>query len=844
MADFSVVAKILADSSGFAKGVAEAKQSLSSLSGNAFKQIGQIGDAMSSVGSGMTNAISLPVATGVAAAVRSFGDLEQAIGGVETLFKGSANTVIRNSETAYKRAGISGTKYMEQVTSFSATLLQGLGGDTKEAARYADMAITDMADNANKFGTSIADIQNAYQGFAKDNYTMLDNLKLGYGGTQAEMARLVNESGVLNGEFEATAENIKDIPFDKLIEAINVTQKRLGITGTTAKEAAETVNGSFSTMVAAAKNLLSGLGNVDANVKELFKNLYDSVLVFVSNVKRVLLTIWDNLPIAEWQKWVGLITALSGPVMLVMGKIFTAVSKIPSAFAALKTALTVLTGPIGLTIALIGVLAGVFIYLWKTNEQFREKVLEIWGAVKEFISQTVEQISTVLKSTWDSILSWWETNQESILSKASEVWNQVLSVAQTVADWFSGVFSGLWESLLSWWKTNQESFKTVSDEVWVTLQQIFKGALETIKGIFDAIWGPLSSWFIENNELIKQTIDTVWNEILGVISGIINEVVPSVINGWNMILDFTKPAWDLIMNVIKIAMELILGTIKAIMQAINGDWKGAWETVKSTAKTVWDLTKNAFITYMTSIRERALSILSAIARVFQTKWNEAKTTTTNIINNIKSAVQNGFNQMLNRIKSSMNRVVSSVREGWNNALSAAKSFISRAVSIGANIISGFVQGVREAAGRLVSAVSGAVGSAIDKAKSLLGIHSPSRVFKQFGIYTDEGFIQGINSLANKVKGSVESMVNGAINAGDKAALITPSFMLNDLESFNQSLNSMINGSVSHSVSVNGMKFQERPIELSANFVLGGQEYRGFVSNITTQQGRDIILESY
>lgn len=138
-----------------------------------------VGKSMSSVGKGMTAGLTLPVVGAVAASIKSFADLEQAVGGVETLFKGSADAVIRNSESAYKRAGVSGVDYMENVTSFSATLLQGLEGDTVAAAKAADMAMVDMSDNANKFGTDIGSVQDAYQGFAKDNYTMLDNLKLG-----------------------------------------------------------------------------------------------------------------------------------------------------------------------------------------------------------------------------------------------------------------------------------------------------------------------------------------------------------------------------------------------------------------------------------------------------------------------------------------------------------------------------------------------------------------------------------------------------------------------------------------------------------------------------------------
>lgn len=189
-------------------------------------------------------------------ALSAYSQYEQLVGGIETLFAGAEDIVLENAENAFKTAGVSANNYMQTVTSFSATLLQGLDGDTEKAARIADQALIDMSDNANKMGTAMGSIQYAYQGFAKQNYTMLDNLKLGYGGSQAEMARLINDSGVLNGEIIATAENVKQIPFDKIIEAIHVIQTNLGITGTTVLEAETTLEGSMNKLKASWENAL------------------------------------------------------------------------------------------------------------------------------------------------------------------------------------------------------------------------------------------------------------------------------------------------------------------------------------------------------------------------------------------------------------------------------------------------------------------------------------------------------------------------------------------------------------------------------------------------------------
>lgn len=222
-------------------------------------------------------------------AISAYSQYEQMVGGVETLFAGAEDIVLENAENAFKTAGVSANNYMQTITSFSATLLQGLDGDTEKAARIADQALIDMSDNANKMGTAMGSIQYAYQGFAKQNYTMLDNLKLGYGGSQAEMARLINDSGVLNGQMVATAKNVKEIPFDKVIEAIHVIQTNLGITGTTAKEAETTIEGSLNKLKASWENALveiaqplddfaqDGLTVLNDNVDEIKEALVDTM---------------------------------------------------------------------------------------------------------------------------------------------------------------------------------------------------------------------------------------------------------------------------------------------------------------------------------------------------------------------------------------------------------------------------------------------------------------------------------------------------------------------------------------------------------------------------------------
>lgn len=256
------------------------------------RQIDELGDRLSSgmkKGLDVAAKIGKVAAAGVAAATAGvaaltkeamvqYAEYEQLAGGVETLFKESADTVMGYAENAYKTAGLSANEYMNTVTSFSASLLQSLDNDTAQAAEKADLAITDMADNANKMGTAMESIQNAYQGFAKQNYTMLDNLKLGYGGTKEEMERLLEDAGKLSGiKYDISS-------FSDIVDAIHVVQTELGITGTTAKEAATTIQGSINATKSAWANLLTGIADENADVEQLVNNLVDSASTAAENI--------------------------------------------------------------------------------------------------------------------------------------------------------------------------------------------------------------------------------------------------------------------------------------------------------------------------------------------------------------------------------------------------------------------------------------------------------------------------------------------------------------------------------------------------------------------------------
>ena len=266
--------KIGVDNSDVDKGFSETSSKAESLAG---KLKGGLATA-AKVGAAALAAAATGVAALTKASIDQYAEYEQLVGGVDTLFKTASDKVQEYAANAYKTAGMSANEYMDTVTSFSASLLQSLGGDTDKAAQKADQAITDMADNANKMGTGMEMIQNAYQGFAKQNYTMLDNLKLGYGGTKEEMERLLADAEKLSGQkFDISS-------YSDIVDAIHVVQTEMGITGTTAAEAASTIEGSGGSAKAAWANLITGIADDNADLDTLIGNFVSSVETAAGNI--------------------------------------------------------------------------------------------------------------------------------------------------------------------------------------------------------------------------------------------------------------------------------------------------------------------------------------------------------------------------------------------------------------------------------------------------------------------------------------------------------------------------------------------------------------------------------
>lgn len=290
---YNLYAKLCLDSSEYEKGMKDAKSSAGGLTG----LFGKVGSVTSTVGKGIFNVASKVAAVSVAAAtageaavsalttlaVNSYANYEQLVGGVETLYKDSADKVQQYAADAYKTAGLSANEYMNTATTFAAALVSSLGGDTEQAAELANTAIGDMSDNANKMGTDMESIQNAYNGFSKQNYTMLDNLKLGYGGTKTEMERLIDDANKLNAA-QGKSTNYTIDSYADIVSAIHDVQNEMGITGTTAKEAASTIQGSVSAAKSAWANLVTGVADDNADFGQLISNFVDSATTAASNI--------------------------------------------------------------------------------------------------------------------------------------------------------------------------------------------------------------------------------------------------------------------------------------------------------------------------------------------------------------------------------------------------------------------------------------------------------------------------------------------------------------------------------------------------------------------------------
>ena len=783
---------------------------------------------LSIVSKAMTGAV-VAVGTAAGAIIKSslgvVANMEQQVGGVETLFKDSANTVIDNANRAYKTAGMSANNYMETVTSFSASLLQSLGGDTAKAASYADRAIVDMSDNANKMGTSMRDIQNAYQGFAKQNYTMLDNLKLGYGGTQEEMKRLVSDAAKLTDvqkELGVTVD-ANSLSFGNIVNAISVVQKQMGITGTTSKEAATTIEGSVSSAKAAWENFEAGVisandlvetfwtatQNIFTNLGQIIPRLGKTGIDVVSalagkiggavpqvkGLTDAIESIADKLGSMDTGQLtnlgkmsavlIGAAPALSligkgagtfsdalGGLGNVTGGAITAISKLPgtvkSASASLGKAGTAFKN-VGDAIALpfqdlepkiapaIGKLGGSVSEMWnagpggkltsavtqtagKVGESFAkvgpklaEKFPTITGKVGE-LGKKVSAIVPKFGAVGEKIASYGGVIGDSfkpILSKAATFAPAFLK-CMNIAGGLGIVVAGL--GLL------QGAF---GDQIGQILTMVQTKGPEVITNFCNGITAALPNLIAQGAMLLNNLLQAITANLPAIISGGIS-IVSTLISGIAQQLPTLIPT----------ALMMIVTLVGSLLSNVGQIVDAGIDLLVGLAQGLVNALPQLINQAPTIIGQLATAIISNLPKILQAGIK--------IITILATGLVQAIPQLIGKIPA----IISQIKNAFTSVNWG---------SVGMNIVKGIASGLTNAAKSLADAAANAASNALDWVKSKLGIHSPSRVFrdqvgKMMALGMGIGFeknipIRSMSAGVQKAVSGLQRSVNIAMSGG-------------------------------------------------------------------------------
>ena len=749
---------------------------------------------LSIVSKAMTGAVA---AVGTAAGViikSSLGvvaNMEQQVGGVETLFKDSADTVIKNANRAYKTAQISANDYMSTVTSFSASLLQGLGGDTAKAAEIADMALIDMADNANKMGTNMQDIQNAYQGFAKQNYTMLDNLKLGYGGTQSEMIRLINDSGILNEKIS----NLDNVTFDQMIQAIHVIQQNLGITGTSAKEAGETIEGSVNSAKAAWENFQGGVitsqelvetfgtatQNILKNLGEIVPRLGKTGLEVVGAIADKIgnsvpaakgfadavgnitdkLSSMDTGQLANLGKMsavlIGAVPAFSligksagtfsdilGGLGEVSGGVTAKFQKIPGGIKSLGTSmqsgakvfhnikdaillpfedlspsLTKIFGKVSSSVS-----SGPLGKLVNDFAEIPKGIAASFGKIGPAISGKFPKITGVVKSIGSSISGTFMTIANGAKGFASLLGGALNSVLPKI--------SGFANKFIGYLGVAGDAFAPVLSKAASFVPQLLGFMnIAAVVALVAVGLGLLYSQFgtqIDQILLMMQTKgpEVITNFCNGIVAALPNLIAQGATMLNNLMLAITANLPAIIQGGIAIVSTLITGIAQQLPTLIPTALTMIVTLVSSLLSNVGQLV-DAGINLLVGLAQGVVNALPQLINKAPTIIGQLATA---IISNLPKILLAGI-KIITILGTGLIQAVPQIISKIPSIISQVKNAFTSVDwgSVGMNIIKGIANGLKGAAGAIVEAAKGAAESALNAAKNFLGIHSPSRVFR-------------------------------------------------------------------------------------------------------------------
>lgn len=633
-------------------------------------------------------------------ALNAYADYEQLVGGVETLFGNASDKVLQNANRAFQTAGLSANEYMETVTSFSASLLQSVGKDTKKAAEYADQALVDMSDNANKMGTNMRDIQNAYQGFAKQNYTMLDNLKLGYGGTKEEMERLIADANKVkqaNGEMA----DLSIDSFADITEAIHIVQTEMGITGTTAKEAGTTIQGSVGMMKASWKNLLVGVADDTQDFDGLMDNFVDSVGTAAKNILPRVETILGG--IGSLVEGLAPVVAQAVPqlVTTILPGMASAAASLLKAFAGslieMAPALlqSALSGIQTILVSGLNVPQGLADNIMHVFDKAVAAVENVWGAVKDAIGTIGSALSNAeidWGGIWDSIADAVSVAGDIIAGVCTAIGDAVVYVGGIVGTALLAV-----GDQLGWLVEQAQTDGTAINAAWTAVQDAFSAVGDVIGMALEGLSSLFGSFFADNQSGTS-LFSAVWEyaaTYLATIAQTIASAIQGIADAIKWLVDeaqtdgtFLNAIWMQVQTVFETVTSVISSLFSAFTAALNGDWSAFGENLLNAGQIflggLADLWNNGW----TAIGNFATQI-----------WNAIKSSVSNIINGIKSTI----GTVVDAIKSKVTAVFSAVKTAIENPIKAAKETVT-------SIFNAIKKGIETP----INAARDAVRNAIDK----------------------------------------------------------------------------------------------------------------------------------
>lgn len=691
-------------------------------------------------------------------------NLEQSLGGIETLFKGSADKVKKYADEAYRTSGLSANDYMENVTSFSASLLQSVGGDTEKAADVANMAMIDMSDNANKMGTNMGDIQNAYQGFAKQNYTMLDNLKLGYGGTQEEMKRLLADAEKLTG-VKYDINNLSDV-----YNAIHAIQENLDITGTTAKEAAETFSGSFAAMKAAASNVLGKMA-LGHDIQPSLNQLAETTSTFfVGNFIPMVMNIVKAIPGAI----VTLIKASIPYVQEAFTSIFGSVG-LPSSFTGLIANLKFAFGQVVSNVKNMGY--QVKDRLSELDDSFRSLLVSLepiftklggiistWAVgISTVLSYAIPLAIDVLRMAFDGIVEF----VVPVLDKVLQIfWDLSAAVMEVV---MNTVVPAL-QKMIDWVRANEGVMKSLG--VAITALVAGFGAFKAVIGVasifgkLSAVAGTLKTVFLALSNLGIKGLITVFTTLLGPVGTVavaVGALTAGIVYLWNTNEGFRTAVMEIWTSISETLNPIISGIANFIMSiwgSVTAWWNANQQSFLNTAQTIW----NSIMTTIQSVLGLIQLVVQTVLTNIQTFWNTWGSTisgfTSAIWNAIQAVVSGVVNNLLSTITTIFNQIsiviqtVMGVIQGIIKVVTGAiKGDWSQVWEGIKQIVSSILNGIVSTISNLMESAKNTVSNAIDTIKGVFESLSQIDLFAA-GQAIIEGFLNGLKQKYEDVKSFV------------------------------------------------------------------------------------------